>query len=177
LLAYFHSHQIKVSRGLLVPSNKDDTFHKKNYVHTIITQSSPHNRPVTSIDKPLADFYERINAFWLNKSEISLNNVVLASLYGGTRDILVRSGLANVEAWGSQSPAAVVSSFTGSMPYVWRAVDHRCMSWCRELVIAENRALFDMVDPNTQQIVEDRQERERILRFYFEHDFLSGWLD
>lgn len=38
-----------VSRGLLVPSNKDDQFYKKNYVHTIITQASPHNRPVNRI--------------------------------------------------------------------------------------------------------------------------------
>jgi len=110
----------------------------------------------------------------MNKSETSLKNVVFVSLYGGTRDILVRSGLANVEAWKSHSPAAIISSFTGSIPYVWRGIDHRCMSWCRELVLAENRALFDLIDPETQQIIENRKKREQILRFHFVHDHFSS---
>lgn len=35
-----------VSRGIMVPSDKDNDFTKKNLVHTIITQASPHIRPV-----------------------------------------------------------------------------------------------------------------------------------
>ena len=93
-------------------------------VHTIITQSSPHTHPVINVDNEMSSYYEKVNKFWLNASENSLNNVVLASLYGGTRDYLVRSGLANLNEWSGKSSAAIISGFTVSIPFVWRPVDH-----------------------------------------------------
>ena len=38
--------------------------------------------------------------------------------------------------------------------------------------MAMNRALFNMLDEKTDQLIEDREERERILRRHFERDFL-----
>jgi hypothetical protein len=143
-------------------------------VHTIITKSSPHNRPVINVDKHLSNYYDRVNSLWLNKSENRLKNVVLASLYGGTRDILVRSGLANLNDWKSKSPAGIISSYTVSMPHVWRNIDHRCMAWCRELVMNLNRALFSLIDSETGQIIENRNQRENILRFHLERDILKN---
>lgn len=122
----------------------------------------------------MADYYEKINRFWLDKSETSLNNVVLASLSGGTRDILVRTGLANINAWQNHSQAEIISSYTPSMPFVWRSIDHRCMAWCLELMLVLNRALFDLVDPETKQITENRQERQRVLKHYLQHDYMNG---
>ena len=49
---------------------------------------------------------------------------------------------------------------------------NRCMVWCRELIMAMNRALFNMLDEKTDQLIENREERERILRRHFERDFL-----
>lgn len=46
------------------------------------------------------------------------------------------------------------------------------MVWCRELIMAINRALFNMIDAKTNQLVEDRHERERVLRRHFETGFL-----
>ena len=80
-------------------------------VHTIITKSTPHNRPVINVDKHLSDYYDKVNKIWLNKSETMLNNVVLASTYGGTRDILVRSGLADLSEWKSKSKVLLVVLF------------------------------------------------------------------
>ena len=157
-----------VTRGIFLPS--DDNFSKKNLVHTIITQATPHVHPVVNFDSSFSEYYDKVNKFWLNKSEESLNNVVIASLYGGTRDILVRSGLANVNQWKTESAAAVISGYTVSMPHVWRSIDHRCMAWCRELVMAANRALFQIVDPKTDQIMESRADRERIFKYHFERD-------
>jgi GPI inositol-deacylase len=111
-----------IVRSIFLPSK--DNFHKKNLVHTIITQSSPHNHPVIYIDAHMSNYYEKVNNFWLNQSETSLKNVVLASLYGGTRDILVRSGLSNLNEWVGKSNAAIISGFTVSMPFVWRSIDH-----------------------------------------------------
>jgi glycosylphosphatidylinositol deacylase len=36
-----------VSRGLMVPMNQDDDFYQKKLIHTIITQATPHLRPVS----------------------------------------------------------------------------------------------------------------------------------
>lgn len=46
------------------------------------------------------------------------------------------------------------------------------MVWCRELIMAMNRALFNMLDEKTDQLIENREDRERILRRHFERDFL-----
>jgi hypothetical protein len=91
------------------------------------------------------------------------------------RDILVRSGQANVNAWRKSSAATILTAQTTSVPQVWRSIDHRCMAWCRELVLTTNRALFDLVDTkNTGQIIESRQVRESVLRFYFERGVASS---
>jgi hypothetical protein len=163
-----------VARGLFLPPTTKNVPDVSKLVHTIITQSTPHKRPVVRVDAELEAYYDRVNKRWLNNSERALDNVVLASLYGGVRDVLVRADLANVNEWKSKSTAAIVCSYTGSMPYVWRSIDHRCMAWCRELILAISRALFDLVEPNTEQIAESRQHRERILRGYFERDKLMG---
>lgn len=91
----------------------------------MITESTPHNRPVINLDKQMADYYSKVNQYWLNRTHSGLKNVVLVSLYGGVRDILVRSGLSNVNEWRGESNAAIISSYTVSMPNVWRSVDHR----------------------------------------------------
>jgi glycosylphosphatidylinositol deacylase len=96
-----------IARSIFLPGN--DNFREKQLVHTIITQSSPHNQPVINIDPQMWNYYEKANNFWLNKSETSLKNVVLASLYGGTRDFLVRSGLSDLNEWVGKSNAAIIS--------------------------------------------------------------------
>lgn len=95
------------------------------WVNTIITQSTPHIRPVINLDKKMSDYYDKVNAYWLNRNHTGLDHVVLVSLYGGFRDYLVRSGLSNVNEWKNQSSAIIISGYTVSMPYVWRSADHR----------------------------------------------------
>lgn len=156
-----------VARGLFVPSKVVDF--DSNWVHTIITQASPHLEPVINYDSEIDSFYKRVNEFWRNETREELSNVVLVSLYGGVRDYLVRSGLANLNPWRSKSRLlSILATQTTSIPHVWRSVDHRCMAWCKELVLVTNRALFELIDPTTKQVRGNKSERERILRFYFE---------
>ena len=171
-----------VARAIFVPHDKQQQQQQQQRVHTIITKSTPHRRPVLNVDAHMNTFYARTNAHWLNTSASvsSLDNVLLASLYGGKRDVLVRSGLANLntdddegededDEWShGKSRATILSAYTGAMPRVWRSIDHRCMAWCLELVLALNRALFEMVDPRTLQITDDRAKRARILRFHLQ---------
>jgi hypothetical protein len=42
------------------------------------------------------------------------------------------------------------------------------MSWCKELVMAENRALFEIIDATTGQITEDRSIREKSFKYNFQ---------
>ncbi len=162
-----------VARSLFVPSENVDF--DTNLVNTIITQASPHVRPVINYDLEIDSFYSNVNSLWQNKSEMSLQNVILVALYGGVRDILVRSGQANVNSWKNFSAATILTSQTTSVPQVWRSIDHRCMAWCRELVLTTNRALFDLVDTKTTfQIIESKQIRENVIRFHFERGVYSG---
>jgi glycosylphosphatidylinositol deacylase len=94
-------------------------------VNTIITQATPHQRPVVNLDKKMSDYYDRVNRYWLNKNHTGVDHVVLVSLYGGVRDVLVRSGLSNLNEWRNQSGAKIISTYTVSMPKVWRSSDHR----------------------------------------------------
>lgn len=61
-------------------------------MNTIITLATPHRSPVIALDEDLANFYHRINQFWLESANVT-ENVALASIGGADRDIQVRSGL------------------------------------------------------------------------------------
>jgi hypothetical protein len=51
------------------------------------------------------------------------------------------------------------------------------MAWCRELVLNVNRALFHLIDPETDQLVISKQRREEIFKLYFERGFLNNELN
>jgi glycosylphosphatidylinositol deacylase len=113
-----------IARGLFV--QKSEEFDASRWVHTIITQSSPHTHAVFNMDASVKSYYDQVNRHWQNKSDTSLNNVVLVSLHGGIRDVLVRSGLSNLDAeWRASTNAIVISRLTSTIPFVWRSVDHR----------------------------------------------------
>lgn len=160
-----------VARGLFSPSDQVDF--DPSVVNTIITQATPHLRPVVNVDYRMAAYYERINSIWLNKTR-ALDDVLLVSLYGGNRDILVRSGLSNVNEWTPKTSARVLSTLSLTMPHVWRSIDHRCMAWCRELVMSIDRALFNLIHPDTDQFTFDRTQRERVFKYHFSRNFAQS---
>lgn len=61
-------------------------------VNTIITLATPHRSPVVALDEDLVSFYQKVNQFWLETTNLT-NQVALASIGGADRDIQVRSGL------------------------------------------------------------------------------------
>jgi PGAP1-like protein len=68
--------------------------------HTVITQATPHRRPVIALDPYVADFYERVNSYWLHNGSRKHQDVLLVSTGGGYRDILVRDGLTLLDEVG-----------------------------------------------------------------------------
>ncbi len=117
-------------------------------VSTVVTLATPHS-PVLLPDRQTADFYDRIDASWdADRSADGsgrLRDVTLVSVGGGERDIQVRSGL-------TRSNHADVSVSTTAIPGAWVSADHRCMAWCKQVVFAVVRSLFDAVDAKTGQL-------------------------
>ncbi|XP_022101843.1 GPI inositol-deacylase-like [Acanthaster planci] len=135
-------------------------------VHTVFTQATPHVSPVIGADKYLVDFYGSVNKYWKEHIHSSrLKDVTLLSVSGGHRDTMVRSGLTSLLGVVPSSRSLSVNAM--SVPRVWLSTDHQCVVWCKELVLATNRALFQMVDSKTKQISTDPEYRMKILRHHF----------
>ena len=82
----------------------------------------------------------------------------MVSIAGGLRDIQVRAGL-------TVDPSADINTVTDGVPGGWVSADHKCIVWCRQVVLAINRAMFDMITPVTKQITLDKSLRDNILRY------------
>ena len=65
-------------------------------VTTIITQATPHQRPVINLDSEMNSFYSSVNSYWQENVNTSLKYVTVHSTGGGYRDLLVRNGLTHV---------------------------------------------------------------------------------
>lgn len=83
-----------VAKGLFLDPNFD-----KNLVNIIITLVTPHRSPVLALDSFITRYYDNVNTYWRanRKAEGNLSHVTFASIGGGHRDILVRSGLTQTE--------------------------------------------------------------------------------
>ena len=139
-------------------------------VHTIITFGTPHRHPILPLDPQMVEYYENVNSFWksqrfVNETESRLVNVTLVSVSGGIRDVLVRSSPSSMNQIAE--PSQTISVVTTSVPRAWVSVDHLCLCWCRQIVLVTNRALFDMIDLEKRQIMDDNKHRIKIFLHHF----------
>ena len=128
-------------------------------VQLIINLATP-STPVIIMDRDTAEFYERVEQHWSGDSRPE--SVSLVSVGGGPRDVLVRSGL-------THDPAADINTVTEAVPGAWVSADHKCIVWCKQLVLSLNRALFDMITPVSRQITTDKTLRDTILHYHLVH--------
>lgn len=115
----------------------------------IITQATPHTRPVLVLDPHIQKFYDKVNTFWMMEREFDLKEVVLLTVGGGRNDIQVPTSHTN-------TPLADLATTTANIPSCWLTADHQAVVWCWQLVMATMRALFDCVDTNTLQLTTNR---------------------
>ncbi|NXH10963.1 PGAP1 deacylase, partial [Bucco capensis] len=154
-----HSMGGLVARALLTLKN-----FKPELINLLITQATPHMAPVMPLDKYLTDFYRAVNSHWILKAQ-AVRNLTTLSVAGGFRDYQVRSGLAFLPRLSQHDSAlSVVSS---AVPRAWASTDHLSIVWCKELILATIRALFDLIDENTRQITEDPKKRMSVLNHHF----------
>eukprot|EP00095_Tigriopus_kingsejongensis_P011682 maker-scaffold59_size442576-snap-gene-3.32 protein:Tk11682 transcript:maker-scaffold59_size442576-snap-gene-3.32-mRNA-1 annotation:"gpi inositol-deacylase" len=130
----------------------------KTTVRAIITLATPQD-PVVTMDVYTREFYDEIHNYWNVSRATALRDVVFVSIGGGVRDMQVRSGL-------THSKFADVNVATTHSPLVWVSTDHRCIAWCKQLVLALNRALFDGVDPARQQITRDAAKLRDVFQYH-----------
>ena len=126
------------------------SFHSP-LVNTIITLGTPNAAPVLSLDEHLASVTADAT-----RAVQSQDDLLVIALGGGVRDRQVRSGLTRLP-----SNAWRLSMVTTAVPNVWVTVDHHCLAWCRQMVINLNRALFQLIDLKTHQLVSDVEQRFR----------------
>jgi len=75
----------------------------------------------------------------------------------------VRSGL-------TYSPQADIHVITTASPGTWVSADHHCIAWCKQLVLAVNRALFDSIDDDANDISDASEVRKSA----FHHHLVNG---
>ncbi|KAK7067050.1 GPI inositol-deacylase [Halocaridina rubra] len=145
----------------------------------IISQATPHTRPVLNTDHHLKDFYEYVNTYWERERLSNLENTVLIAVGGGRNDIQVSTSHIN-------SPFADIATTTASIPSCWLTTDHQAIVWCKQLVMPLVRSLFDIVDLSTMQISTDRQMILDVFEFHlakritgkrFKHSLYSKEVD
>ena len=137
-------------------------------VHTIITQATPHQEPVINIDSEIANFYSDVNEYWTQNKNTTLKHVTVFATGGGFRDILVRNDLTDVNGLVLRENSISVSSMR--MPLVWASTDHNCHVWCKQLVMATKRAMFDSVDQNKKQVAVNPVYRMAAFYHHFLHN-------
>ncbi|CAI9536124.1 unnamed protein product [Staurois parvus] len=105
-----------------------------------------------------------VNNYWILNAK-KLQNVTVLSVAGGFRDFQVRSGLTFLPA--SELYTSALSVVSTSVPRTWASTDHLSIVWCKELILATARALFDLIDGKTKQITNDPKKRMSVLSHHF----------
>lgn len=82
---------------------------------------------------------------------------ITVHLSGGFNDFLVPAYLA-------KGPG--LNAVTTTVPKLWLSTDHLCILWCKQLVLAINRALFESVDSKVKQITQDKTHLKKVFRFH-----------
>jgi hypothetical protein len=101
VLKFYKNVCLCLQGGMVAKGLFQDPSFDKNLVRVIITLATSHTRPVLALDSFLAKYYDSVNAYWRTNrragGEGNLSHVTFASIGGGHRDILVRSGLTQME--------------------------------------------------------------------------------
>jgi len=150
-----HSMGGVVARGLFTLPGFDPST-----VRLLYLLAAPIAEPPLRIDRPMSRYYHTVEQLWTERRNTTLSGVTVVSLSGGDRDLQVRPHL-------TAHPTSDISATTSSVPGVWVSADHQCIVWCRQLVMAVVRSLYDLVVPETRQLSADRALQLSVLRHHF----------
>ncbi|CAH0564162.1 unnamed protein product [Brassicogethes aeneus] len=126
---------------------------ESSLIPIVITLATPLKRPPVLFDPHLNKFYEGLSTNIPDKS-------TFISLAGGFSDFLIPASLTNVK---NQS---IIQAVTTNIPLSNVEANHVQILWCKQTVLAINRALFDSVDLKTKQISEDVLYRDAVFKHH-----------
>lgn len=99
-----------------------------------------------------------------------LEDILLITIGGGSRDLLVRSAL-------TSSRFSDVHTMASCMPSVWLTTDHLSSTWCLQQVLVINRFLYSIVQTVQSRprsvsnyFIEDKSVRKAKAKHYFTQD-------
>lgn len=129
---------------------------KVNLSNILITLAAPHVSRF-SVDKTLTNFYNDIDK---NTTKLKEMGVCVISIGGGSRDLLVTSSQI-IDKY------ADINAITTAIPGVWISTDHLSILWCKQLVIAIARSLFDSIDTRNKKIHQDADKKIAAFNYHF----------
>lgn len=141
--------------GLIAKALFLDPDFDADTVKIIVTLATPHSAPVVNADPILNRFYDEIDQYW-NENDLP---VTLVSIGGGVKDVQVRPGL----TWSDHANLNIQTTAASS---IWVSADHRCIVWCKQLALALNRVLFDLIDSSTKQITDDQSYVQQVFQYH-----------
>ncbi|XP_066139932.1 GPI inositol-deacylase [Euwallacea fornicatus] len=144
------------SVGGIVAKNAIATLVKQNkhLVSIFIALASPLAREPVYFDRYASSFYA--------SSSFNQTNITSVSIAGGYSDILVPTYLTI-----NQDSINLVAT---NIAKCWVESNHVQILWCKQLVLAINRALFDSVDRNSNQISTDSNFVQKVFRHHLTHN-------
>lgn len=128
------------------------------HVDLLITLATPHKRPTICLDNLMADYYTQL-AQKSKQYNYVLQEKTFITIGGGFHDHLVNTGLTN-------SNFSSVNAVGTTIPKVWLSMDHACIVWCKQFILATIRSLFDSIDPKTKQLSTDPNYRLSVFRHH-----------
>lgn len=111
-----------------------------NSIHTLFTLSTPHSNPPVSINWLLSDIYSSINTRLRAYLEDSNHNIVIISIASGNNDILIPLDSTDISILVPSDFG--ISLYSTGIPQVWSSANHKCVVWCKQLVVSLSNALF-----------------------------------
>ncbi|KAM7350071.1 GPI inositol-deacylase [Cochliomyia hominivorax] len=158
------------------------------YINSIIFISTPLDTPVVDFDSKINDFYTNSDKYLFsrriayvpkndtnvcsnykhrmpqisNESKL-LDSVLMISIGGGNRDLLVRDAL-------TTSKYSDIHAMTSSIPNVWLSCDHLSAVWCLQLMLVINRFNFAITNIDKKRnvyFIDDKFQRTQSAINYF----------
>lgn len=128
-----------------------------SFASMIINLATPHT-PVLAFDNVFANYYHELE----NRLDMIKDaGTKVVSIGGGPRDILVTAA----QTFDRSADINVLST---SIPAVWKSTDHLSILWCKQLVLAIVRSLFDSVDTKKlPRITLDPNLKMQALSYHF----------
>ncbi|XP_072396042.1 GPI inositol-deacylase [Diabrotica undecimpunctata] len=141
------------SMGGIIAMKLLSELEQPELISVLITLASPLKRPALSLDYHMNKFYEGI-------FDEDFSKTTIVSLGGGYKDILMHPHFTK------RKNNDIIHVSTSHIPMSWTESNHVQILWCKQVVMALNRALFDSVNMKTRLISTNATYRKHAFKHH-----------